>query len=279
MNARFYERQGDKLRCLLCPHYCEISDGQTGLCGVRQNTAGVLYANSYGKISSRAIDPIEKKPLYHFYPESKILSIGSCGCNMRCSFCQNHEISQKKAQTEFISPEQLTEIAKSTANNLGVAFTYNEPLIGFEYLLDALPLLREAGLKTVLVTNGMINPEPLREILLYIDAMNIDLKAFSAGFYKKHGGDFETVKHSIELSSQAVHIEVTTLIIPGENDSEEETEALTRWLSGISPEIPLHLSRYFPRYKYSKPPTDISKLERLANIAKQRLKRVYIGNV
>lgn len=278
--ARFYGSEGGALRCKLCPHSCSITEGRTGMCLVRRNDGGKLWAESYGRISSISFDPIEKKPLLHFFPGNHILSVGSCGCNMCCPFCQNSAISQQIPATEFVAPERLAQIAKNDRSNLGVAFTYNEPLVGIEYLLDTAPLIRAAGLKTVLVTNGFVEKAPLLELLPWIDAMNIDVKGFNAEYYRKLGGDLETVKQNTELCAASCHVEATTLIVPGANDSEAEMEALSEWLAGISPELPLHITRYFPQYKMTdREPTPLTSLQRLAEIAKQRLKHVHLGNV
>jgi pyruvate formate lyase activating enzyme len=280
MRARFCEAEGAGTRCGLCPHRCFIGDGQTGLCGARRNVDGVLRAESYGRISSLALDPIEKKPLYHFHPGRSVLSAGSYGCNMACSFCQNSSISRARPKTECVSPERLTEIAVSVPGNLGLAFTYNEPLIGAEYLLDAAPLLRERGLKVVLVSNGMIRAEPLEALLPFIDAMNIDVKAFSQAFYLRMGGDLETVKRNVARCAAVCHTEVTTLIVPGENDGDDEMAALSEWLASLSRDIPLHITRFFPRYRMTeKPPTPASTLARLADIAGRALTHVHVGNV
>lgn len=276
--ARFYEKAGTIAHCRLCPHGCKIKDGQIGLCGVRKNIGGILRAESYGLISSLALDPIEKKPLRRFHPGRQILSAGSYGCNMTCAYCQNSAISQKIPETRFISPGELTGIAKSTRGNLGLAFTYNEPLMSMEYLLDAAPLLKDAGLKVVLVTNGLVSHAPLEALLPHVDAMNIDVKAFTKEGYRALGGDLETVKHTVELSAEACHVEVTALIVPGKNDGKEEMEALSEWLASISPDIPLHLSRFFPRYKMTDAqPTPVEKLNALAETAKRILKHVYMG--
>ncbi|MDR1246523.1 MAG: AmmeMemoRadiSam system radical SAM enzyme [Clostridiales Family XIII bacterium] len=278
--ARFYEKENGCARCNLCPHRCLIKDGQSGLCGARRNIGGALFAESYGMATSLALDPIEKKPLYHFNPGRQILSMGGYGCNMRCDFCQNSSISQAKPKTEFISPKRLTETAASVPGNLGLAFTYNEPLIGAEYLLDAAPLLRERNMKVVLVSNGMICREPLIRLLPFIDAINVDVKAFTHSFYERMGGDLETVKQNVALCAESCHIEVTTLIIPGENDGDGETEALSRWLAAISREIPLHLTRFFPKHRMrDRPPTPIETLKRLAKIACRELAHVYMGNI
>ncbi|MDR2355756.1 MAG: AmmeMemoRadiSam system radical SAM enzyme [Clostridiales Family XIII bacterium] len=278
--ALFWETEGADLRCGLCPHRCLVREGQTGLCGARRNVGGVLRAESYGRISSLALDPIEKKPLYHFHPARPILSIGGYGCNMACGFCQNSAISQAKPKTEFVPPARLVEIAVSVPENLGLAFTYNEPLIGAEYLLDAAPPLRARGLKVVLVSNGMICAEPLEALLPFIDAINIDLKAFTRDFYRRMGGDLETVKRTVARCAEVCHTEVTTLIIPGENDGDAEMTALSRWLASLSRDIPLHITRFFPRYKMAeKRPTPAETLTRLAEIARRALTRVHVGNV
>jgi pyruvate formate lyase activating enzyme len=206
--------------------------------------------------------------------------MGGYGCNMRCDFCQNSSISREKPDTEYISPERLTELAASVPGNLGLAFTYNEPLIGAEYLLDAAPLLRERGMKIVLVSNGMICAEPLTELLPFVDAINVDVKAFTKDFYERMGGDLETVRQTVALCAESCHVEVTTLIIPGENDGDDETAALSRWLASVSREIPLHLTRFFPRYRMQeKPPTPVETLRRLAKIAGRELAHVYMGNI
>jgi len=239
----------------------------------------IICAN-YGLITSVAVDPIEKKPLYKFHAGRPILSVGSYGCNMSCSFCQNSGISQKIIFAEYVSPQDLTAIASSVPDNIGVAFTYNEPLISYEYLMDTAPLLQSAGLKTVLVTNGLINSEPLQKLLPYIDAVNIDLKAFTDGFYKKHGGNLKTVKKSIELSAKHCHVEVTTLIIPGENDSADEMREMSVWLASVSRDLPYHISRFFPRYNMTeKLPTSKERLFELADTARENLNFVYVGNV
>jgi pyruvate formate lyase activating enzyme len=230
-----------------------------------------------------ALDPIEKKPLYRFHPGSMILSVGSFGCNLRCPFCQNHGISmcdREAVRASYIAPEELTAEAEALVQrgNIGIAFTYNEPLIGYEYVRDCAGLAKERGLKTVLVTNGYINERPLKELLPIIDAMNIDLKAFTEEFYKSISGHIEPVKKAIEAASSECHVEVTTLIIPGENDSPGEMRLLSEWLAGISDNIPLHISRFFPRYRMQKDATPVETVCSLADIARENLKYVYEGN-
>ncbi|MDR1800228.1 MAG: AmmeMemoRadiSam system radical SAM enzyme [Lachnospiraceae bacterium] len=259
MRAKYYENLDDGVKCTLCPHNCFIANGRYGLCNTRRNLHGVLYNDNYGKVTSLALDPIEKKPLYHFHSHTKIWSVGSYGCNMKCGFCQNSDISQFDSKCgdwhcrwDSVSPEKLLSfIENENAESLGIAFTYNEPCLSFEYILDAAPLFHKLGYKVVMVSNGQINPEPLAKLATHIDAWNIDIKAFNSEFYKRHGGNFKTAKHTVEYAAKTSHVEVTTLVIPQENDSEEEMIALTDWLAGINPEIPLHLSRYFPRYKYN----------------------------
>ena len=273
-----------RLLCNICPHHCAIEDGHIGFCNARGNVDGTIQAINYSKITSIALDPIEKKPLYCFYKGSYVLSVGSFGCNFRCPFCQNHDISMadhKSAQVRTISPEKLVELAVSTISegNIGIAYTYNEPLVGYEYVRDCAMLAHRNGLKNVLVTNGYVCEEPLLQLLPHIDAMNIDLKAFSEKFYKGISGDLETVKRTIELSSKACHVEVTTLVIPGENDDERQIRELSRWLASVREDIPLHLTRFFPRYKMTdKDSTPVGTIHALAQIARQSLKHVFIGN-
>lgn len=266
--------------CSICPRGCKLNDGQTGFCKARKNIDGQIVCVNYGQISAMAVDPIEKKPFRRVHPGSHILSVGSYGCNMSCAFCQNSHISQENPKTEYVSPEKLLEIALSVKDNLGVAFTYNEPLIGMEYLLDTALLLHDAGLKTVLVTNGFVNEEPLLKLLPFVDAMNIDVKCFSTDFYKELGGDLECVKRNVALCVSYCHVEVTILIIPGENDGEEEMYNLSLWLSSISASIPLHLTRFFPCYRMAdRQSTPIETLYRLADVARGKLDNVYVGNV
>ena len=273
-----------KTRCDLCFHHCELDESQTGLCRARGRRDGNIVPLNYGKLTSLALDPIEKKPLRRFRPGSLILSVGSFGCNLRCSFCQNHEISMAddgEMQTVELSPEQLAEKAAELVpqGNIGVAYTYNEPLIGYEYGRDCAALIHERGLVNVLVTNGTIEEAPWRSLLPLIDAANIDLKGFTATWYRKLGGDLDTVKRSIAVAAEQCHIEVTTLLVPGGNDSVEEIRALARWLAGVDPNIPLHLSRFFPRYRMTdRPPTPVDWVYRLADEARVYLTHVYTGN-
>ncbi len=273
-----------KALCELCFHHCALDEGQTGLCRARACQDGKIVSLNYGKLTSLALDPIEKKPLRRFHPGSLILSVGSFGCNMRCPFCQNHEISMagdSGIPTVEVSPEQLAAKAADLVphGNIGVAYTYNEPLIGYEYVRNCAALVHEQGMVNVLVTNGTVEEEPWRALLPLVDAANIDLKGFTPSWYRRLGGDLETVKRSIVLAAERCHVEVTTLLIPGENDSEEEIRELARWLASISPEIPLHLSRFFPQYQMvDRLPTPVEQVYRLSEAAQEYLSHVYTGN-
>lgn len=271
------------MKCGICPHCCDLKEGQTGLCRARSNIGGSISCINYGKLTSLALDPIEKKPLARFYPGSMILSAGSYGCNLNCRFCQNFRISMAEngEDTVYVPPEVLVRRAEElrAEGNIGLAFTYNEPIVGYEYVKDCAIIAKQRGLKTVLVTNGMICAGPLRELLPYIDAMNIDLKAFSERFYKMLNGDLQTVKQTIEISAENCHVEVTTLIIPGENDSDDEMEEESKWLASVNTDMPLHISRFFPRYKMlEKEATPIETIYRLRDKASKYLKYVYTGN-
>jgi pyruvate formate lyase activating enzyme len=248
------------------------------------NRKGKIISENYGKLTGVALDPIEKKPLNHFYPGSRILSVGSYGCNLKCPFCQNCDISMvggNEIEVAEVTCEELVQKALGLKDrgNIGIAYTYNEPLIGYEFVRDCAELAKKHELKNVAVTNGYLCEEPLRELLPLIDAFNIDLKCFTEEFYHKLRGDLATVKRTIELAAQKCHVEVTTLIIPGENDSEEEMEALSGWLADVDPEIPLHISRFFPRWHMQdREATPVKKVYRLAEVARCNLKYVHEGN-
>lgn len=270
--------------CQLCPHHCRIRPGQSGICRARRNLDGQLVAWNYGKVTSMSLDPIEKKPLAFFRSGSRILSIGSFGCNLSCDFCQNWSISQQEAPSRTILPDEMVAMAVQASNqqgNIGLAYTYNEPLVGFEYVLDCSRMIRSAGLCNVLVTNGFVSQEPLAELLPFIDALNIDLKGWDASFYKTVcGGDLETVRRSIEQAAATSHVEVTTLLLPGLNDREEDIEAIARWLASVNPRIVLHLTRHHPDYKQKDiRPISIERLDRLAGLAGKHLTHVRTGNV
>lgn len=286
--AMHYEkREGNSVLCRLCPHGCTIAPGKYGICRVRNNIDGTLYTHNYGKISSIAMDPVEKKPLYHFFPGKYVLSIGTVGCNFRCSFCQNYQIAQRgviekdrRDDLYEVSEAYLLSLCRQEEDCIGLAYTYNEPSIWFEYVLDTARHIRSEGYKNVMVTNGYISAEALAELLPYIDAMNIDVKGFREEYYRDVcGGSLEHVKRTVETAASECHVEITTLIIPGINDSEEEMQELSKWLSSISPSIPLHLSRYFPRYKMKETPTPAQTLAALKKAAGSNLEYVYIGNM
>lgn len=285
--AMFYEKlENKRVGCRLCPHNCDIQPEARGICGVRKNIDGILYSLNYGEITSIGLDPIEKKPLYRFRPGNYILSIGSVGCNLKCPFCQNHTIAQVKPEeinTQYADSEEIIEkaIYLRRQGNIGIAYTYNEPSVWYEYVYDTAKLAKENGLLNVLVTNGYINQEPLEQLLPYIDAMNIDLKAYNDKFYNELvKGGLEEVKATIKTAYTKCHVEITTLIIPGWNDSSFEMEGMVNWLAYLTPDIPLHLTRYFPNYLMNdRPPTPIETLNQLKKIADQYLKHVYLGNV
>ncbi len=280
--AMFYEKLKDKIHCYLCPHNCVIEDGHVGKCQVRLHENGELFSINYGMITSMALDPIEKKPLHYFKPNSYILSVGSFGCNFSCSFCQNYTISQYIPPSQFMSKEDLVETILNAEDNIGIAFTYNEPSIWYEYVYDTAKLLKETdkNKSVVLVTNGYISEEPLKELLPYVDAMNIDLKAFSNRYYNDIcGGSLKPVLNTIELSAKFCHVEITTLVVSGENDNIDEIEELSSFLSNINKDIPLHLTRYFPRYKMKNPPTDIDFMYKAEETARKYLNRVSLGNI
>jgi pyruvate formate lyase activating enzyme len=273
----------ERIECRLCPHFCRIAEGRTGICGVRINNGKEIGLITYGVISGYALDPVEKKPLYHFFPGHTILSIGSFGCNMRCDFCQNYHISQSVPESarKGISPEELVISALDAENNIGIAFTYNEPMVWYEYIRDVSLAVRNAGMKTVIVSNGYVNSEPLADIISFTDAFNIDLKAFSNSSYKiLTGAGIEPVMNSLkQISASGKHLEITSLIIPGHNDSERDMGLQTEWIAKeLGRNVPLHLSRYYPTYRRDDPATSLQTLEKLYRIASSVLDHVYLGN-
>lgn len=298
--------------CQTCMHHCQLDVGQQGICGARMNQDGRIVCKNYGQVTALALDPIEKKPLRLFEPGSMILSAGSYGCNLSCPFCQNHEISMahRIGQTQsaihqngatlgkelvpavYLSPEELAKKAEAyrDCGNIGVAFTYNEPLVGWEYVRDTAKLVKKYGMKNVLVTNGTASLEVLEELLPYIDAMNIDLKGFRDSYYQSLGGSLLAVKQFIVRAAAECHVELTTLIVPGENDDTAEMEEEAKWIASIPSAvtadgnqtgqyIPLHVTRFFPRYHMTnKSPTDVQQIYRLANVAGKYLMHVFVGN-
>ncbi len=279
--AQYYVKKSeDRVQCLLCPHNCLIQNNKAGICGARKNIDGVLVSLIYGELTAVSMDPIEKKPLYHFYPGSDILSIGTKGCNFKCLFCQNWHISQDmNASSTYHEPEDIIKIAREK-NSLGIAYTYSEPFIWYEYIMDCSKLARENGLKNVYVTNGFINPEPLQDILVNADAMNIDLKSFREDTYKKISkGKLSNVLDTIRSAHQKCHIELTTLIVTGINDNLQEMRNIIDFIYSINPDIPWHISRYHPSYKYNAPATDIDFMMSVYEEARKKLNYVYCGNI
>ena len=279
--------------CDVCFRHCKLEENSTGFCGARTCRDGQIVAANYGKLTSLALDPIEKKPIKMFRPGSKVLSLGSYGCNLRCPFCQNYSISwsqkafEYKDKADYYTPEEIVKAALDFRDrrNIGLAFTYNEPLIGYEFVRDTAKLAKEAGLENVLVTNGTATQKVLEEISPYIDAMNIDLKAFTPRFYHDFlDGDFQMVKDFITGAVQSCHVELTTLIIPGKNDSPKEMRELTTWVATLEKQynkkIPLHITRFFPMFKLtSKEPTPVGTIMNLVEVAKEKLEFVFEGNV
>ncbi len=270
--------------CELCFHRCVVEEGQRGICRARSCKNGQIVCDNYGLITSAALDPIEKKPLCRFWPGKYVLSLGSYGCNLRCPFCQNSDISMSDGENMRLfraTPEQIARKSweLTPEGNIGVAYTYNEPTVGYEFVYDCARAVHELGLKNVLVTNGSLLREPLERLLPYIDAMNVDLKGFTSDYYRWLGGNLETVMDFIRVSVRAgCHVEVTTLIVPGKNDGEDEIVELSSWLADLDPEIPLHISRYFPRFRFREEATPVETVYRLAAVARQYLKYVYEGN-
>ena len=278
--ALYYLKSEDNaVKCLLCPNFCVIQPGKSGSCRSRDNIDGKLYATNYRQTVSFNLDPIEKKPLYHYHPGSLILSMGPNSCNLHCDFCQNFEISQSSSHTSFLSPEDLLDIILKKRYKQ-IAFTYTEPFTWYEYILDCGKLFKPNNIKIVLVTNGYINPEPLAELLPYIDAMNIDLKGFDQDFYHKEcRGSLQPVLETIKTASMHCHIELTNLLIPNLNDGAEVIEQLVDFVAGVNKQIPLHFSRYFPRWNCNEPVTPMETLLLAYRIAKHKLDYVYLGNI
>lgn len=284
--ALFYSKmENGQVQCELCPHNCLLDVGKTGSCKVRTNQNGVLVTENYGKISGFHSDPVEKKPLYHYYPGKNILSIGSVGCNLHCKFCQNHEIAQvgvNDIRLRELSPDSIVNDAMRLKNNIGIAYTYNEPLVFYEFMRDTALLARQHGLKNVMVTNGFFNLGPLERMLNFIDAFSVDLKAFTEFFYKKVTlSKLQPVKDSlVRIKKSGKLLEITNLIIPGLNDDIAQFTEMIKWISTeLGKDTILHLSRYFPKYRLTEPATDPERIKELFYIASEYLNFVYIGNL
>lgn len=285
--ALFYEEiDKDKVQCHLCPHNCLINQQERGNCRVRKNINGRLITENFGISSSIQYDPIEKKPLYHFYPGSHILSIGSIGCNLNCNFCQNCEISQTTIDRyitgHYHDPTDIIDMAKKYPENLGIAFTYNEPTVYYEYMYEIAKLSHQDGMKNVMVSNGFINPDPLQQIMHYIDGFNIDLKAFTQAFYRDvTKGNLESVKETlIRIKKAEKHVEITNLLIPSQNDDLSKFTNMVKWISKeLGRGTVLHISRYFPAYKSNIQKTSLELLFNFCETARRYLDYVYLGNV
>lgn len=286
-HASYYQKLDDhNVRCTLCPHFCSLSPGKKGICKARINVDGDLIAATYGRLCSVHFDPVEKKPLYHFLPGKEILSIGSIGCNLRCKFCQNWEISQSTPD-EFpdmqeVSPDKVVATALSHKNNAGIAYTYNEPIVWYEFMMDTARLAKSRGLRNVMVTNGFINPEPLEEIIPYMDAFSVDLKGFTDEFYTKYtSSKLDPVLNSLLLlKKHGKHIEITNLVITNANDDPETFRDMVSWIEDkLGKDTVLHISRYFPMHEMTNEMTPVSKLREFYRIASAYLNYVYIGNV
>ncbi|MCR4419497.1 MAG: AmmeMemoRadiSam system radical SAM enzyme [Clostridia bacterium] len=284
--AAFYEKLDEgRVRCGLCPHRCVLAPGKKGICGVRENHGGRLYTLNYARVSSWGFDPVEKKPLYHFCPGTVVFSLGTVGCNFHCEFCQNWEIARGDVGATFeLGVEALIEVLTRQAppHCVGVAYTYSEPSVWYEYVLAASRGVREKGYRNVLVTNGFINPEPLAQLLPYVDALNIDVKSFTDSFYRRvvHGEREPVLRTAIQAKEAGCHVEITTLLVPGLNDGREELEQLVDWIAThLGSDTPLHFSRYFPHYRLRLPPTPVETLRRARELARRKLSFVYLGNV
>ena len=287
VEAGFYIKEDkNKVICKLCPHQCKIEEGKTGLCHVRTNHNGILYSDNYGKLSAINLDPIEKKPLYHFYPGSHILSLGSVGCNLKCQCCQNWEIAQTSVDQygyfRNADQDEIIDIALNSEHNIGIAYTYNEPSVWYEYMVAMAIKVKENGMKNVVVSNGYLNEAPLDDLLHLTDAFNIDLKAFTEkAYHSLTKARLETVKKNIKrISKSHNHIEITNLIVPDINDDINDFKAMINWIADeLGEQTVFHISRYFPSYRLSKSPTDISLLKEFYEIAREKLYYVYLGNV
>ena len=283
--AQYYQAGEDHILCQLCPQACRLTEGAKGICGVRQEKNGQLFSLNYNRCVAAGFDPIEKKPLYHFYPGWEILSVGTFGCNLQCTFCQNWTLARGEAVqlAEAFTSKDLLELLqnKPPHQQLGVAYTYNEPTVWYEFVYEASSLLAQHGYKNVLVTNGLINPEPLKALIPFVHALNIDVKSFTDSFYRKQcrGRGLAEVKRTVEYSSEHCHIELTYLVIPTLNDSMEEIERFVEWVSSVNREIPVHFTRYAPSYQMDLPPTSTSTLYNIWKYARETLPYVYLGNI
>lgn len=286
IEAAYYSKKKDSVKCVLCPHNCELKRNESGICKVRSNIDGKLYSTNYDILTAVNIDPIEKKPLFHFYPGKKVLSIGSNGCNLKCKCCQNWEIahvsSKNYVNDKKMGGDELLEVAINRNGNIGLAYTYNEPVVWIEYMLTVAKKIKEAGLKNIMVSNGYINKKPLLDLIHVIDAFNIDIKSFSNQKYRDLAkGEIKPVKETIKIIVKSEkHVELTNLIVPGISDDINEFKEMINWIAGeTGNETVLHLSRYFPAYKMTESATSTQLLEEMYQLAREKLKYVYLGNI
>ena len=283
--ASYYEVKGREATCVLCPHRCVIPDGKKGRCGVREYRDGKLYALTYSLPCALSVDQVEKKPLYHFLPGEKAFSIATQGCNLSCSWCQNHHLSNPRSVISApywkVTPEEVVSRCEEESCRM-IAFTYTEPTVYYEYMMDVAKRARERGIRTVMVSNGYVEEAPLRALTPYLDAANIDLKSFSEERYKEWtGGSLAPVLRTLTLLKQAkVWLEVTWLVVPGVSDDEEEAEKAFEWLAEtLGRDQVLHLSKYFPHHRMHSSPTSDASMRRMQKLANKHLRYVYLGNM
>ncbi len=283
--ALYYRREGDRVSCQLCPQECRLKEGHKGLCGVRIARGGRLLTSNYYHCGAFNVDPIEKKPLYHFYPGWDIISLGTIGCNLHCQFCQNWNLAHgdQVSGLEVLTTDKLLQMLRNgpAKGQLGIAYTYNEPTVWYEFVLENSRLVAAEGYKNVLVTNGMINPEPLAELLPYIHAMNIDVKAFHDDFYQRYcrGTKVQHIQRTVEQAAKSCHVELTYLLISTLNDDVTEIGRFVDWVATLDPQIPVHFSRFFPAHRLDLPPTSIKTMIEAYEQARKQLSYVYLGNV
>ncbi|MGI6659203.1 MAG: AmmeMemoRadiSam system radical SAM enzyme [Dethiobacteraceae bacterium] len=279
--ALYYTSKQQEIICQLCPHFCRLQEGESGLCGVRQVCGQRLFSLNYGLCAALAVDPLEKKPLYHFYPGQQILSVGTVGCNLDCGFCQNWQLVRAAVdrRTQRYTPAALVQLL-TEQQLLGIAYTYSEPGVWYEFVLETAGLVKQQGFKNVLVTNGYLNPEPLRELLPYIDAFNIDVKAFQDQYYRQYcAGRLKPVLRYVEAAAAAAHVELTYLVVPTLNDQERDVRRFVDWVAALNPKIPVHFTRYYPQRRFNYPPTPAAVMKKLQQIAREKLSYVYLGNL
>jgi len=280
VEAKYYRVEKDHILCELCPRACKIKNGEEGDCWAYKNVDGKLFAKNYGRVVTATYDPIEKKPFFHYYPNSTVLSVGHNGCNLKCQFCQNGDIALERKDSKDISLQTLLDYS-GKSHSIGVAYTFTEPLVWFEYLIDATRKLKGIGQKNVLVTNGYINDVPLQDLLPYVDAVNISIKSMREEAYQKYmEGHVDTVLNAVRTSFQKTHLEVTYLVIPGISDSDKELGDFVDFMLSVSPDIPVHIKRFFPHYKMTDTPvTPNETMVKAYKMATEKLHYVYLTDV